>query len=414
MKNVQLLFGNSRLGVMLTLGFASGLPLALSGSTLQAWLASTSVDISTIGLFSLVGLPYTLKFLWSPVMDRFVPPFLGRRRGWMLVTQLLLMLLIAGAGLVSPEHALVVLGMIALGIAFASASQDIAVDAYRTDLLHAEERGLGAALSVAGYRVAMLVSGGLALIIADHAGWHATYWLLSLLLLAGVATSVFGPEPTWQPAPPRNMEQAVLKPFREFLSRERALVLLVFIVLYKLGDAFAGTLTTAFLLRGLGFSLTDVGVINKWMGLSATIVGGLGGGALMFRYGLYRCLLWFGILQALTNLGFMLLAAAGQSYIGMVLVIAAENLAGGMGTAAFVALLIALCDHRYSATQFALLSALSAVGRVFIGPPAGLLVEAAGWTHFFLVTFVVALPGLALLIVLRPVIEACDRRGAGI
>lgn len=410
MNQFRAMLGNRRLGVMLTLGFASGLPLALSGSTLQAWLATTSVDITTIGLFSLVGLPYTLKFLWSPVMDRFVPPFLGRRRGWMVVTQVLLMGLIVAAGTVSPEHAVLLLGVIAISIAFASASQDIAIDAYRTDLLHAEERGFGAALSVTGYRIAMLVSSGLALIVADYAGWTVTYWSMALLLLIGVATSIRGPEPTWQPAPPASIEQAVVTPFREFLSRDGAVALLVFVVLYKLGDAFAGTLTTAFLLRGLDFSLTEVGVINKWMGLSATILGGLGGGALMFRYGLYRCLLWFGILQALTNLGFMVLSVVGKSYVGMVIVIAAENLAGGMGTAAFVALLIALCDHRYSATQFALLSALSAVGRVFIGPPAGLLVESVGWTWFFAATFVVALPGLVLLVLLRSVVDASDRR----
>jgi PAT family beta-lactamase induction signal transducer AmpG len=401
---------NRRMGVMLLLGFASGLPLSLTGATLQAWLASSGVDIRTIAVFSLVGLPYTLKFLWSPLMDRFVPPYLGRRRGWMFMTQILLIGLLLSMAFSRPEQAVMVTAVLALAIAFCSASQDIAIDAYRADLLKPAERGFGAGLSVAGYRIAMLVSGGLALILADRAGWEFTYCLMAALLLIGVAGSVAGPEPDWRAAPPPTLGAAVIEPFREFLGRSRALWILALIVLYKLGDAFAGTLTTAFLIRALEFSLTDVGVVNKWMGLTATILGGLAGGALVLRYGLFRCLLAFGILQAVTNLGFMLLAWAGKHYLGMVIVIALENLAGGMGTAAFVALLIALCDHRYSATQYALLSALAAVGRVFIGPPAGVLVDVTGWVVFFFVTFLVALPGLVLLILLRREVEEVGRR----
>ncbi len=393
---------------MLLLGFASGLPLALSGGTLQAWLATTSVDIKTIGLFSLVGLPYTLKFIWSPVMDRFVPPFLGRRRGWILVMQLVLIGLILALGMSSPEEAVLLVGVLALLLAFSSASQDIAIDAYRADVLHPQERGLGAGLSVTGYRIAMLASGGLALIVADFTGWGTTYTLMAVLLLVGVAATCFGPEPEVRAKPPVSLREAVLAPFTEFLSRDRAVWLLVLIVLYKLGDAFAGTLTTTFLLRGLAFSLTEVGVINKWMGLMATIVGGLGGGAMMMRWGLYRCLLWFGLLQAFTNLGFMLLAMAGKSYTGMVVVIGMENLAGGMGTAVFVGLLISLCNHRFSATQYALLSALAAVGRVFIGPPSGFLVDATGWAPFFFITFLVSLPGVALLVYLRKSIQSYE------
>ncbi len=391
---------NPRMLAMLLLGFSSGLPLALTSGTLQAWLAVAGVDIRDIGLFALVGLPYTLKFLWSPLMDRFIPPRLGRRRGWMLLTQACLALALAGMALGSPGGGLVYLALLALLVAFLSASQDIAVDAYRTDVLPPPERGLGAAVSVAAYRLAMLVSGAVALILSDQIGWRNTYLLMAGLMGVGMLASLLGPEPVIVPAP-TSLRAAVLEPFKEFSRRRAGLLILLMIVLYKLGDAFAGTLTTAFLIKDLGFTPTDVGVINKGLGLLATLFGALAGGTLMIRLGLYRALMWFGILQAVTNLGFMALALAGHSYLGMVLVIAAENLAGGMGTAAFVALLMALCNHRYSATQYALLSALAAIGRVFVGPPAGQIVAAWGWPLFFLGSFVIALPGLLLLYLLR-------------
>jgi len=397
------------MAAMLLLGFASGLPLALSGGTLQAWLATSSVNIETIGIFSLVGLPYTLKFLWSPIMDRFVPPFLGRRRGWVLLVQLVLISLLLVLGRSSPEEAIVLVGFTALLLAFFSASQDIAIDAYRADVLRPEERGLGAGLSVTGYRIAMLVSGGLALVMADFLGWSAMYTIMAGLMLIGVVATRFGPEPEVRAVPPVSLQEAVVAPFSEFLSRNGAVWILLLIILYKLGDAFAGTLTTTFLLRGLDFTLSEVGVINKWLGLLATIIGGLSGGAMMMRWGLYRCLLWFGLLQAITNLGFMLLAMAGKNYIGMVIVIGMENLAGGMGTAVFVGLLISLCNHRFSATQYALLSALAAIGRVFVGPPSGYLVEAAGWASFFFATFLVSLPGIILLMYLRNTVQSYEK-----
>jgi len=390
-------FTNRRVGVMLVLGFASGLPLALTSGTLQAWLAVDGADLHTIGLFTLVGLPYTLKFLWSPLMDRYVPPWLGRRRGWIVGTQIALMAGIAAIGFSSPTHAPLALAALALTVAFLSASQDIAIDAYRADVLRERERGVGAAVSVLGYRVAMLVSGAVALIVADHYGWQFTYALMAVLLVAGVAAALAGPEPERAVQPPRTLAEAVSGPLREFFSRPGALVLLAVIVLYKLGDAFAGTLTTAFLLRGVGFSLTEVGAVNKGLGTVATIAGALFGGALMVRLGLYRALLLFGILQALSNLSFMVLAWIGKSYVWMVAAVGFENVTGGMGTAAFVAFLIALCDRRYTATQYALLSALAALGRQYMGPPAGFLVEAIGWAPFFLVTTLVALPGVWLL-----------------
>ncbi len=402
-------FRSRRVAVTLLLGFASGLPLALTSGTLQAWMTVEGVDITTIGIFTLAGLPYTWKFLWAPLMDRFVPPALGRRRGWILLTQLLLMAGIAAMGSLSPAHAPWALAGLAVLVAFSSASQDIVVDAYRTDLLKERERGVGAAVSVLGYRVAMLISGALALILADRIGWHETYWLMAGLLMIGMGATLWGPEPDAEVRAPRSLEDAVVEPLREFFSRDGALWLLLLIVLYKLGDAFAGSLTTAFLIRGAGFSPTDVGTINKGMGLAATILGVLFGGTLMVKLRLYKALMVFGVLQALSNLAFMWLAAAGNSYPLMVLAVAVENLSGGMGTAAFVALLMALCNHRYTATQYALLSALAAVGRVYVGPASGFLVEAAGWVSFFFFTFLAALPGLALLAAMRRNLDALER-----
>jgi PAT family beta-lactamase induction signal transducer AmpG len=400
------IFRSRRVAVVFLLGFASGLPLALTGGTLQAWMTVSGVDIVTIGIFTLVGIPYTWKFLWSPFMDRFVPPFLGRRRGWIVLMQLLLMLAIATMGSLNPAAAPWALAGLAIIAAFASSSQDIVIDAYRTDLLKPVERGMGAAASVLGYRLAMLVSGALALIMADHLGWNETYFLMAGLMGLCVLATLWGPEPDVAVQPPKTMTEAVIEPFKEFFSRRGALLMLLLIVLYKLGDAFAGSLTTAFLIRGVDFTPTEVGAINKGMGLFATLIGVVIGGGLMIRLGLFRSLMVFGILQAVSNLNFMWLAAVGKNYLLMAMAIGVENLAGGMGTAAFVALLMSLCNARFTASQYALLSALSAVGRVYVGPASGYLVEALDWVAFFGFTFVIALPGLILLWGMRGNINA--------
>lgn len=399
---------NRRVATILFLGFSSGLPLALSGGTLQAWLTVEGVDIKTIGLFTLVGLPYTLKFLWSPLLDRFAFPLFGRRRGWVLVFQALLLILIFAMSMVSPAKAPWVLAFLAFGLAFASSSQDIVVDAYRAEVLREKERGLGAAVSVTGYRVAMLISGALALILSGILGWQATYMIMAGLMLVGMTATWLGPEPEDPGTPPKTLQEAVSGPLLEFFSRKGAWAMLALIVLYKLGDAFAGSLTTTFLIRGVGFSVGEVGAINKGMGLAATIVGALFGGALMARLGLFRSLFLFGILQAVSNLSFMVLAMLGKSYPMLVFTIGFENLAGGMGTAAFVAFLMALCNHNFTATQFALLSALASLGRVFVGPTSGILVDEFGWLLFFLVTFLAALPGLMLLWKMRENVQALD------
>jgi MFS transporter, PAT family, beta-lactamase induction signal transducer AmpG len=398
-----------RIAAVLLLGFSSGLPLALTGSTLQAWLTVSGADIMTIAWFSWIGIPYLLKFLWSPLMDRYVPPFLGRRRGWMLLTQLALVVGIAGMAISPPNTNLWLLGCLALWVAFASASQDIVIDAYRTDLLPAAERGMGAAVSVLGYRLAMLASGGLALILADRIGWRQTFFVMAALMAVGLATSLAAPEPALRATPPRSLREAVVEPLKDLLSRSGALQLLALIALYKFGDALAGTLTTAFLIRGVGFSLTDVGTINKVLGLASLLLGGLIGGLLLVRMSLTRALLLFGVLQAISNLSFALLAWAGKSYPLLVFAVGFENLASGMGTAAFVALAMALCNHSFSATQYALLSALASLGRILFGPVTGGLVEAVGWADFFVLTFVAALPGLWLVWRMRDQIAAAEQ-----
>jgi len=406
------IFSNRRIAVMVLLGLSSGLPLALTGGTLQAWMTVAGVNLRTIGIFSLVGLPYTLKFLWSPLMDRFVPPYLGRRRGWILATQLCLLLGIIVMGTIPPREAPLVMAMMALCIAFLSASQDIVVDAYRTDTLKEKERGIGSAVFVTGYRVGMLLSGALAMILSDRIGWQNTYFVMAGLMSVGILTTLVSPEPESAPRPPRTLQEAVTGPLKDFFGRGSAILVLFFIMFYKLGDAYAGTMTTAFLIRGMGFTPTDVGTVNKGLGLISLIVGATLGGTLMVRLGLYRSLLIFGVLQAVSILSFVVLAWSGKSYPVMIWAVAFENLTGGMGTAAFVALLMTLCNQKYSATQFALLSSLAALGRVFITPTSGYVVEAVGWAWFFVIAALTAAPGLLLLKLLQKYIEGLKQAEA--
>ncbi|UIP20596.1 muropeptide transporter [Achromobacter deleyi] len=398
---------------MLVLGFASGLPLALTSGTLQAWATVEGVPLQEIGFLTLVGTAYTIKFLWAPLVDRYVPPLLGRRRGWMLVTQLLLAMAIMAMGALSPSAALMPLAMLAVLVAFLSATQDIAFDAYCTDVLRKEERGAGAAIKVMGYRLAMIVSGGLALILADQwIGWGNTYVLMGGLMLLCALATLWAPEPEHVARAPRSLREAVAEPLHEFFTRRGALAILLLIVLYKLGDAFAGALSTTFLIRGAGFTPTEVGTVNKVLGLAATIIGALAGGSLMSRWGLYRSLMAFGLLQAVSNLAYWLIAVSPKNIWLMATGVGIENLCGGLGTASFVGLLMALCRQRFSATQFALLSALSAVGRTYLaGPLTPPLVNHLGWPGFFLLTVLIALPGLVLLKILRGTIDSMEKQG---
>jgi MFS transporter, PAT family, beta-lactamase induction signal transducer AmpG len=504
-----------RLLVVTLLGFASGLPLALTGQAMQAWLSVEGLDVATIGFLSLVGLPYTFKFLWAPLMDRFDLPWLGRRRGWLVATQLLLALLLFLLAGISPKGATQSFALLAVAIAFMSASQDVVIDAYRTDLLPARERGMGASLAVAGYRLAMILSGGIALIWTDaqQGGgwtWPDVYRLMAgLMVAAAVVSATLLPRLIAPPAAPITSEsirhdllgfvavvlavivgyavtdqivapavralmaplwqgstlgtalqgrwadlvslligigitlplaawaarrakfETLLSGLSNYFSLPGAAAFLLFIVLYKLGDAFAGSLMTPFLLTSMSFSPAEVGVVNKIIGLWLTIGGALIGGALMLKLGLWRSLLVFGVLQMASNLGFWWLAVSGKGLMpgltipafdwiivklaaptpvdgGLLMVIAFENLSGGMGTAAFLAFLMSLCNQRFTATQFALLSAFASVGRVWVGPLAGVLAESIGWPTFFIVSTVAALPALMMLWWLRASVRALE------
>jgi PAT family beta-lactamase induction signal transducer AmpG len=400
----------NRLFPILLLGFSSGLPLALTNSTLQAWLTESGLSLVTIGWFSLVGQPYVYKFLWAPFLDRFTIPILGRlldrRRSWILLTQIFLLILFICMGQMSIPGSNAIahpglLAFIAFGAAAFSATQDVAYDAYRTDILLPQERGLGSSMMVIGYRLAVLISGAFALIIAKYAGWRATYSWMAMLMFVGMIGTVWAAKLDNSVQAPKNIKIAFIAPIKEFFSRPSAWMILLLIFLYKVGDAFTLTLNTAFLLRGLHFSLIDLGVINKVGGLIATVVGGLLGGFLMVRLKLFQALWWFGLLQAFSTLTYMILAIVGKNYAMMASTIILENACSGMGTAAFLALCMALCDHRYSATQFALFSAIATLGRVYLGPLAGIMVEHIGWVDFYFWAFLSSFPGLVVLWMLK-------------
>jgi len=394
-----------RIWTVLFLGFSSGLPAVLTGSTLSAWFTESGISLMAIGALTLVGQPYVYKFLWAPLMDRFIPPFLGRRRGWMLIWQLCLILTIAAMALLTPQKHAGLMGMVALLIAFCSASQDTAINAYQTDVLQQEERGMGAALMANGWRIGTIVSGAFALIMAQSLGWHMTYLIMAACMLVGLITTLLCPAtPNEKHVQPVSLKDAVIDPFKEFFTRHGArfaIILLAIIVFYKLGDAFALSLNTTFLLRGMHFSLTDVGVANKMVGLAASIAGGLIGGLIMLRISLLRALVLFGILQAVSNLGYMWLALAGHNYPLFYGAVAVEFFTSGLGTTAFLAFIMSLCHPKFTATQFALLTAISAVGRVYIGPAAAETVLHIGWAGFFFASFWVGLIGLGLIWFIR-------------
>ncbi|HEB96830.1 MAG TPA: MFS transporter [Sedimenticola thiotaurini] len=387
---------SGRMLVAALMGFASGLPLLLTGSVLQAWMKEDGVDLSTIGLFALVGLPYTLKFLWAPLMDRFTPAFLGRRRGWLLLMQLALIgaLLVLAAS--SPAASPPGVALAALLVTFFSASQDIVIDAYRREALADEEQGLGASLYVNGYRVGMLLASGGGLIMADFMPFPQVYMVMAGIMLIGVATTLLAPEPAVKEGAPSSLLEAVVHPFVEYFQRPDALLILLFILLYKIGDTMASQMTIPFYLD-IGFSKTEIGAVVKLFGFWATILGGLVGGVLILRLGIYRALWGFGILQGVSTAGFALLAFLGASLPGLAGVIAFENFSGGLGTAAYVAFMASLTNKRFTATQYALLSSLMGVPRVIASSPTGYMVEWMGWVPFFLFCALIAVPGLLLL-----------------
>lgn len=513
-----------RIGIIFILGFASGLPLALTGQAMQAWLTVDKIDIATIGFFSLVGVPYTFKFLWAPLMDRFEPPLLGRRRGWLVLSQLAIAAALFLMSSLSPSQNTETFALVAVLVAFLSASQDIVIDAYRTDILHPSERGIGSSFNVFGYRLAMILSGGIAFVWADTVSgngwpWSKIYMIMAFIMIGAAVISLFllpsvaktnvavqtnakndligfvallaavvvgyqfttrlatplldylflphqATEGATDPSVVAQMaaSRANIKKWLDlaslfiglgftlplawwaskkakfetlnislsnYFSMKGAASFLALIILYKLGDSFAGSLLTPFLIKGVGFSQAEIGVVNKVIGMWLTIFGAILGGIIMVKLRLFKSLMLFGILQMLSNLGFWLVAVMGKGAWGsftlppfdivivslkeatqvdwlLLLVIGLENLTGGMGTAAFVAFLMALCNQRFTATQYALLSAFSAIGRVWVGPLAGTLLDIIGWPIFFIFSTVMAFPGLYMLWKLKPVIEQLE------
>ncbi len=388
------------MAVAFFMGFYSGLPLLLTGSVLQAWMRESGVDLATIGLFALVGLPYTGKFLWAPLFDRFTLPWLGRRRGWLLTVQCALALAIAGLGWVDPASAPWMVALCALLVTFLSATQDILIDAYRRESLADLEQGLGASLYVNGYRLGMLLTSGGGLILADFIGFRWVYGLCGLLMASGGLVTLWAREPEVEPGTPRTLAQAVVRPFREFFQRPDALWILLFILLYKIGDTMASHMTMPFYLD-LGFTKTEIGAVVKLFGFWATVAGGLVGGVLILRLGIYTALWLFGVLQGLSTAAFAGLAHWGPSLAGLTCVVTFENLSAGMGTAAFVAFMASQTDRRFTATQYALLSSLMGIPRVIVAAPTGMLAERLGWMNFFLFCAAVALPGLLVLLRFR-------------
>jgi PAT family beta-lactamase induction signal transducer AmpG len=392
------------------LGFSSGLPLALSNPTLQAWFTTAGLSLKDIGWITLTGTAYVFKFLWAPLLDRFRLPWLGRRRGWIVLMQAVCGLALLAMSFATPTGGAVTLVFLAVMVAFSSATQDIAYDAHRTDLLRPEERGWGIGFMQGGYRVGMLVSGALALILAQHAGWAFTYRLMGALMLGMMVVTVLSPDAPDE-VPVHRFVDAVVDPFVDFFRRygKLALAWLALMVLYKISDAFALSLSTTFLLRVPHFTLTQLGTVNKVFGLVAGLAGALAGGWVVTKLRLFPALLVLGVCQALVNLGYMSLVHSGPNITLLAGVVGAENFFSGLGSTAFVVLLTALCNVRFSATQFALLSALAAIGRVFLGPLAAWVIPHVGWSHFFVIATLAAIPGLLLVIALRGPIERAER-----
>jgi len=396
MKSIFQIFASRRMFVMVLLGFSAGIPYALTAGTLQAWLATENVDIKTIGLFALVGIPYNWKFVWSPLMDRYFPKFLGRRRGWMILTQAGLAASIAGMALTSPALNIQSVAIMAVLVAFFSSSQDIVIDAYRTEVLPPEEYGAGSATYIMGYRIAMLVSGALALILSDHYSWKTVYLFMAATILVGILGTLLGPA-EHRTSPPKTLRAAVVEPLREFFARRGAWEIVLFILLYKLDTSVATALMTKFFMD-IGFTKTDIGAVSKIFGLGATIVGTLIGGALIPKLGLKRSLVVFGGFQAATTLLFSMMAHLGPTYPGLIVTIAGENLSAGMGTAAYAAFLMSQCNQKFTATQYALLTSLMAVPTKILSAPTGYLQAAVGWHSYFVIATLAGIPGLLMLL----------------
>lgn len=392
---------------IMILGAASGFPNQITESALQAWLKDAGATNTTIGVMSYVALPYLLKFLWAPFIDRYPLPLLGRRRGWVFVTQIALAIAIATFAIQNPAISLTPIAICAVAIVFLSATQDIAFDAYRTDVSKPHERGLAAAANNLGYRAAAWIASAFALVVADFAGWRPAFLILAAVMAMFCIATYLAPEPDYQHEPPRTLRESILLPLKQLLGSPGAIALILLVVLFKVGDAFALKLFTPFMMD-VGFSKTEIALVLKALFVSSAIVGGILGGILMVRLGLLRSMIIFGILQTLSNLLYYTLAIVGKNYVVMAVAVVIDNVAGAMGNIASVALIMALCNQRFSAFQYALLSSFALLPRYALGGPAGWTADHAGWDGYFIVSCLIALPGLAMVWFMRRQIDALD------
>ena len=398
--------------VSMIMGFVSGLPLLLTITLLQAWLTDENVSKSTIGLFALIGLPYSLKFLWAPVFDRYVISKLGRRRGWLLVSQILLIISIYALGTSNPSLNLYNVAILSLAVTFFSASQDIVIDAYRRESLSDKEQTLGASAYVLGYRIGALAAGAGGLILADIYSYSTVYTLMAVIMVIGVITTLVANEP-FVDATPRTMKEAIIDPFKEFFNRYNVdgtnknyipLLVLLFVLLYKVGDTMAHSLSTNFYLD-IGFSKTEIGTIVKFFGLGATLLGAFIGGAVSMKIGLYKSLIYFGVFQLIATLGFTLLYYAGDNIAVLITVISMENFAAGMGYTAYLAFIAHMTSREFTATQFALMTALMSLPRTFLSGTSGYLVELMNWDLYFIFCSLIAIPALIILMKIKNLIK---------
>jgi PAT family beta-lactamase induction signal transducer AmpG len=409
MRDIFKAIRNPRLLIVLSMGFSSGLPFLLVKGTLKAWLTDQGLDLKTIGFFSILSIPYTWKFIWSPLMDRYIPFRIGRRKSWLLLTQAGVIITLLWLSNLDAKQSLGLVAVAAFLCSFFSSSQDIVVDAYRREIRPDEEIGLGSSLYVLGYRIAMLLAGGGALFFADQMPWSKVYAIMAAVMGVCLVLSLLIPEPIVDAPPPRTMKEAVFEPLKEFLVRNRSWSILIFIVLYKMGESMASDMYNPFFLK-LGFTKTDMALVAKFFGFWATIAGGVIGGVLMLRLKLFRSLWYFGILQAIGLLLFAVLALVGPRIAVLALAVGTENFTSGMATSAAVAFMASQSSKRFTATQFALLSSLASLPGTVLGSLSGLIAEALGWQYYYVFCTVITIPGLVFLLRLRPTLEATDQK----
>jgi len=390
-----------RMLVAFVMGFCGGLPLLLTLGVLQAWMKEKGLDLTWIGMITLVQIPYTWKFLWAPFLDRFIPPFLGRRRGWLLIAQIALMVSIAGLGYSDPVQNTRLMIVAAVLVAFFSATQDIVIDAYRREDLSDEELGLGSSMYIYGYRLGMLLASGGGMIMADYMSFSRVYFIMAVGLLPGVVTTLLTPEPGVVAGVPCTMKEAVVNPLVDYFNRHGAVWMLAFILLYKIGDTMASAISTPFYLE-IGFSKSEIGTVVKLFGTAATMTGAFLGGLTLLKLGINRGLWIFGVLQALSTACFAILARIGYNITMLSGVIAFENLSSGMGTAAFVAFMASITNKKFTATQYALLTSLMGLPRALASSVTGFMAKKIGWESFFIGCTLIAIPGMLLLLKFAP------------